>query len=516
MAHQLTSSLSFRRKLLILLILLVFLAALSVLTLQLIARLHYHFGGDAMEAKQYAEAVRRYEKAARGQPRDGRMVKALGEALHALSREKAIQEAFDLERRAANAFGRAAELIPIDAEAHYGLARSLARLEQMQAMLRPADPNPFHPLPAFQRAIELRPNGILYRYALARHLYRTGEIRAFRDTIQELVRIYPPTYQQLKREPFWSEPLEPVAQQGLAQAVDEGIMPRDALMALADILESQGRPREAAAHYTLAMQQSPRDNTPAHHIRLGRLYLQADDMDKAEASFMQGLTESTSRETDLARVLSAFKAQGRAESFVAFFERADRTIPFSLDARLVTAEAMIQTGAFIEARHLLDRLNRQRPTAHAHYLLYRIAEEQKDLDRMEIAIQKATVLAPRESRYHLLFSRVLIRAGKLDMAERAATRAMETADAPSAGLFHHRAMIRRRLNDFQGALADWKSGMSLAPDKAVYHAQAAEVLLQLARFDEALAHAAKAEALEPQNEQYRKRHAQLQEQIKSP
>ena len=496
------------------LILLSTLLALTYLLLQLKARLHYHFGGDAMEAKEYAEAVQHYEKATQGQPKDARMVKALGNALHALSQEKPIQEAYALEKRAMAAFEDAAQLIPIDAEARYGQARSLARLEQMHPFVHPDDAgNPYTPLPAFHKAIELRPNGILYRYALVRYLYRTGDIRNFYSEIQELVRIYPLTYDHLKKEPFWSPPLEPVAEQGLQRAVEAGTMPRAALMALADIHERTGEPLEAVRLYSLALQETPRKN-PSHHIHLGRLLLDAGKPQQAEEAFMLGLTESTSREAYLSRVFSIFKAHNRAGAFPEFFDRADSSIPFSFEARLVTARALMETGALIEARHLLGRLNRRRPTAEAYYLLYTIASKQKDPDRMELAIQKATVLDPRNSRYHHLFSRVLVQAGKLDLAEQAATQALEQADKPSARLLHTRALIRRRQNDLSGALADWNKAMAPPPGKAAYHAYAAEILVQLARLDEALAHAAKATALEPKNARYRKLHMQLQQQLK--
>ena len=497
------------------LILLSSLLALTYLSFQLIARLHYHFGGDAMEAKDYAEAVRHYEKAAQGQPEDARMHKALGEALHALSIEKPVQDAFPLEKRARKTFDKAAHLIPIDAEAHYGLARSSARLEQMHYLLQPnARENPYRPLPHFHRAIELRPNGILYRYALARYLYRIGDIRALHQAVQDLARTYPPTYNHLKKEPFWSAPFEHTVQQGLLQAVEAGTMLREAHTALADLLERNNQPQDAIRHYLLALQQSPRENQPSHHIRLGRFYLQAARQDRAEQAFMQALKKTTHRAKDLERIFSAYQAHDQAGSFIAFFERADHEVPFPLEARLVVARALIETQAYYEARHLLERLNRRRPTAEAHYLLYTIAREQKDLDRMELAIQKATVLDPRNSRYHSLFSRVLRRAGKLEDAEKAATRALEQSDEPKAALLHYRARLRRRLNDPEGALSDWQAALALAPEEAAYHAQAAEVLIQLARFDRALEHAARAASLEP--DKYRERYSTLQEQLKEP
>lgn len=481
------------------------------------ARLHYHFGEGAMEAEDYVEAIHHYETAAKGQPRDARVLKALGEALHALSTEMPIQEAFPLEKRAAKAFEKAARLLPTDAEAFYGLARSTARLDQMNPLLHPDETqSPYNALPAYRKAVDLRPNGILYRYALARYLYRIGDIPNLHQTVQALVQSSPATYAHLKKEAFWSEPLECTVRKGLLQAVESGTSLRQAHMALGDILERNFQPLEAIRHYSLALQQSPRENQPQHYINLGALYLQTAQKDRAEQAFMRALVNSENRTSDLRRVLAAYNDQEQALSFVAFFERADREIPFSLEARLVVAKALISTQAYSEARSLLEQLNLRRPTADAYYLLYLIAKEQKDIGRMELSIQRATVLDPRNSSYHYQFSRVLRRAGKLEDAEKAATRAVDRAEKPSASMLHYRATIRLRLNQLSGALSDWKSAMALAPEKAAYHAHAAEALVQLARFDQALTHAAKAASLEPGNPEYRKRHAELREQLKSP
>ncbi|MGD8386722.1 MAG: hypothetical protein PVG49_06250 [Desulfobacteraceae bacterium] len=468
-----------------------------------------------MEAKEYVGAVLHYEKAAQGQPRDAHMFKALGEALHMLSREEPIKKAFLLEKRAMTAFNRAARLIPIDAEAFYGLGRSTARLEQMHPFLPPGDTkNPYNPLPAFRKAVELRPNGILYRYTLARYLYLIGDIPAFHQAIQALVQSSPGTYSHLKEEPFWSKPMEETVRQGLLQAAESNTMPRNAHMNLAELYERGNQPLEAIHHYALALRKNPRENQPSHRIHLGVLYLQTAQEERAEQSFMRALVESDARTTDLQRIFSTYKTRGRAQSFIAFFDRADREFSFSPEARLVVAKALIETQAYFEARDLLEQLNHRRPTAEAHYLLYQIAREQKDLDRMELAIQKATVLDPRNSRYHYLFSQVLRQAGNLEDAEKAATLAIDRAEKPSASMLNYRASLRRRLNDLTGALEDLNAALALAPEKAAYHASAAEVLIKLARFDQALAHAGKATALEPENAQYRKRHAQLKGQLK--
>ncbi|GAH06322.1 unnamed protein product, partial [marine sediment metagenome] len=78
------------------------------------------------------------------------------------------QEAFHFAKKAEHAYRTATRLNPFDAEAFYGLARETAKLEQLNAYLNSGKGvESYNALPYFQKAISLRPNGILYHYALA-------------------------------------------------------------------------------------------------------------------------------------------------------------------------------------------------------------------------------------------------------------------------------------------------------------------------------------------------------------
>ncbi|MDY7036816.1 MAG: tetratricopeptide repeat protein, partial [Thermodesulfobacteriota bacterium] len=131
-----------------------------------------------------------------------------------------------------------------------------------------------------------------------------------------------------------------------------------------------------------------------------------------------------------------------------------------------------------------------------------------------LAIQKATVLEPGNSSYHLIFSRVLKRLGKLNRAEKEAGLAIKHSARPSASLFNHRAWIKWSKKDYRGALEDWKSAISLSPKAASYYARSAEAHYRLAEWSRAADCYKKAMSLDPKNKKYRKRYKQIIDQYK--
>ncbi len=154
-------------------------------------------------------------------------------------------------------------------------------------------------------------------------------------------------------------------------------------------------------------------------------------------------------------------------------------------------------------------VNQDDPTAEAHYWLARIAEAEKDLDSMELAIQKATVLDPTNSDYHLLFSQALVRMNKLDRAEKEADLAARHLLKQSPWPLNQRGWIRWIKQDYVGALKHWQSAITLAPDIVSFYAQVAEAYCKLGEWARALDHYQKAMDLDPKNENYQKRYNTL-------
>ncbi len=154
------------------LILTILIIAFYPLCLRFISQIHYLKAGNHIRDGNYDTAVNHLEKAIHRQADDPLIWKRLGKAYGNLGKSMLPQEAFHFAKKAEHAYHTATRLNPFDAEAFYGLARETAKLEQLNAYLNSGKSSgSYNAQSYFQKAISLRPNGILYHYALARYLH---------------------------------------------------------------------------------------------------------------------------------------------------------------------------------------------------------------------------------------------------------------------------------------------------------------------------------------------------------
>ena len=480
------------------------------LGLRLISELYYLKGKENLRLDLYGLASANLTKALEFQNTDYRVWNHLGRAYHRLGKLKPAREAFRVAQKSEEAYEEAARLNPLDAEAAFGLAREEARLRGLSAYLQPnANPNPYEASPYFQRAIQLRPNGVGYYYAYTRYLYERGEAEGLLGVIVNLSRIYPPVYGQLKKEPFWSSAAERAVKQGLEKAIEEDMNSREAHLALSTLMAEDKDFAGAIFHYREALNDPRAVESSGDYLHLGGLYLESGQLDEAEDSFFKALSISDNIEGSLNRIHGAYRNTNHPEAMYHLLQRARTDLPSSPRMNIVIARALIDSGSYHEAEQILNQLNRKEPDAEACYWLYRIAEKEQDLDKMERFIQKATIAASTNSQYHLLFSSLLGRLKKLDRAEREAGFAIEHADRPSAGLFGHRASIRWTKKDYQGAIDDWKAAMALQPRSASLCARIAEAYINLGDQSKATEYYQRAAQREPGNKRYREKYDAL-------
>ncbi len=493
------------------LLVILFMAAFYYLGLRLVSQLYFLKGKDYVRTSHFGLAVSRLEKAIRYQDNDYTIWNHLGRAYHKRGQLKPTQEAFVVAQKAKDAYLRAARLNPHDAEAAYGLAREEARLERLYKRLHTdQEDDPYEPIPYFRQAIHLRPNGIGYHYALARYLYQQGETEQLLPVITKMAQIYPPVYAHLKQEPFWSSDVKEALKKGLEQAMEQqGRAVENAHMAFYALLVDEEDWANAISHYQKALALRETDAQSRDYMQLGRLYLENGQLQDAQENFLTALSMSADRERDLEALYNAYRTMGYSEELYAFYERVRRTFPQSAGTDILLARSLIDLEQYHKARQALEALNQKEPHAAARYWLFRIAQKENDWDRMELSIQKATVLEPDSSQYHLLFSQVLTRVKKLDRAEKEAGLAIKHAANPSASLFNHRASIRWTKKDHQGALQDWKSALPLQPQNAALHARIAEAYLMVGELPQATYHYKKALQIEPKNQTYKVKYEAL-------
>ena len=492
------------------LILIVLIIAFYPLRFRIISQIHYLKAGNNIRDGNYDTAVNHLENAIHRQANDSLIWKRLGKAYRNLGISMLPQEAFHFAKKAEHAYLTAISLNPFDAEAFYGLARETAKLEQLNAYLNSGKGSvSYNAQPYFQKAISLRPNGILYHYALARYLHRQKKNSELLEVVSNLTRIYPSVYGSLKKEAFWSPEVNEAAKKGMHLAIKEKNTLRNTHMTLSSLLADEKDWTGAVSHYQTALALQTMDNNSGNFYQLGRLYLENKQFEEAEESFLKGLSKSRAREKDLENLYRFYKVKGYSKELYRFYHRVSKKFALSDRMDILLARSMIDLQNYHQAKQTLMDLNQKEPSAEAYYWLARIAEIKKDWDSMELAIQKATVLDSKNSRYHLIFSQVLKRINKLERSEKAAGMAINHSAKPSSELFNHRAWIRWSRSDFPGAAKDWKVAIHLKPDNAYFYVRAAESYIKSNKWNHAMDYYQKAVNLDPNNANYRKKYDEL-------
>ena len=495
------------------LILLLSIAACYNLSLRLISQLHFHRAKNLFIKGSFSPAADELQKADHYQPGDYRVKRGLAKVYYKLGiSEKRVKGALSHTRKAQDFALQAARLNPLDAESAYELALAKARLEQLYPYTLSADKenNPYRALPYFQDTLRLRPNGVRYHYAFTRYLVRNHSDKELLPAVRTLARIYPPIYSNLKKEAFWSPPLKEAVRQGLEQAIDIGISAKEAHKTLSYLWAQEGKWAEAIHHYQEAIMIKPLNKTENTYFQLGRLHLQNRNLQAAKTSFLKGLALSPNREKQLESLYHVFKNTSYTEEFYDLYKEANQLFSLSAGTSILLARTLMDLKQYYQARRILEDLNAKELSAPACYWLARIAEKEKNWDRMELAIQKATVLEPANIRYRRLFLSVLKRLKKYESVEKELELIIQYSDKPSAGLYSEKAQIKWIKKDYPGAIKDWQTAIRLKPDNAGFYARTAEAWIILGKWSLAVENYQKAVKLDPDNRNYKKRLLELQ------
>ena len=486
--------------------------AMYRLSLRFMGQIHHHGAEALMRAGYHGLALARLNKAVDKIPGDPGVHRSLGQIhlkLGALKRSPGL--AINQARQSQDAYMRAAELNPLDAQAAYGMAKAVNRLDEIKRYGHPETKGvSYDPDPHFKEAIRLRPNGILYRYAYARYLARTGRLDELASTVQKLAYTYPPSYHYIRKEPFWSPPVKEACRKGLEAAIAENVSPRAARLAVSSMLARDREWAAAIEQYKAALTHKAFDNKAGDYVRLGCLYMENGEYDEARSCFFRALSMSRNRDQLMTQLYQLYRRQKQSEKFEAFFREADRTFILPQGAQILLARTLMDLKQNYQARRILSEMVQKRPSAEGYYRLARIAQADKDWDGMELAGQKATVLEPENSTYHLIFSQALKQMKKLERAEKEADLALKYEKKPSPWSLNHRAWIRWARKDYPGSLKDWIKAIGLKSDSASLYAHAAEAHVKLGHVSAALEYYKKAVKLGPGNARYGERMRKIQ------
>ncbi len=486
-------------------IILISLTALYPLTIRLLAQLHVSAADKHITALHYSAALEELKQAAGLQPNDFLIHNELGNVYYKLGiKEQESSNGLQLLDKAKLHFARALVLNPLDARSAYGLARVEIRLEQHEVLAgaRDADGAEAKALPALEKAIELRPASTIYRLTLARYLYLHNEYERLLSEVQSLGRLQPSNLGRMQRESFWSVDARNAFELGVHEALAAGITPRQSLFSLSAMKSEEENWHEAISYRIEGMAIQSALNTAADYIGLGNLYVNAGEPDPALENFFLALGNSTDIEDDIIAIMRSCRKAEDAQTLVNFYLKAHEKFGNSIRMDIAAARFLVELQDLENAKQILLKGVSMHSNAEAYYVLAQIAEKKQDWDEMELAIQKAAMYDPENSRYHLVFSQVLNRLQKYERAENEAGLALKYYDNGSAGLYRYRATLRVRTGDYEGALADLLQAVTVDPGNASFYFQAGDVAEKMGRIDEAAEYFQKAMELAPGNKTY--------------
>ena len=389
---------------------------LYILTIRLIAQVNHLKAQSQMRNGDYPTAIASLEKALDYWQSDDAMWRDLGLAYLELASRKPIDKAYIILRQAQQNYQTAIRLSPLESEGHYGLARSTEALQDLFLLQGNDAPNPYNALPHYQRALQLRPNGVSFHIALCAYLYKNGYNQAFLETLTNLARIYPPAYDTIKTESYWTAASRQAYKQGIEQAIEQEILRNQAHRVMASILEKEGDLDGALHHFSQSIQASQTEPTASQYYNLGRLKLINGFTAEAAQSFLQAMAQHTDKSRLTRSLYSLYRSQHQAVAFIDLFAQLRRHYRLQTPDLLWLARTHIDLQQYDAAQEILAQINAVRPLTEAYYWLAKIAEKQKDWDAMELAIQKATVLEPDNSRYRRIFAKALQRQNKKKQA----------------------------------------------------------------------------------------------------
>ncbi len=495
----------------------VVLALLWLLVQQLVSRFHCQQASVHLSANDLDQARVDLEKA-RGwlgtlsSSNDSKRIDLIEGDLHISQAETARTVTTFLEEmeQAEELFRAVVARDPLDIDGFTGLARATAALEKVYPFVH-KQPFPNGALPVFQQLLALMPTNIYTHTLLTRYYLSRNMTKELNHIIGQSISISPPLYFQLKRQTFYSMAMNEMLKASLQSAVEKGIYLKSALKALADLALQEEDYSAAISYFLQTRPISPYQDNSGYYLQLGGLYLRAEQFAEAAESFAIAL-KTTGRDGRLGEIWRKYSSLKLFREFLSFC-KSIKTEKSSDFLEIVQAKCLMRMGRQELALSHLIRIDSKKYLAESMYLQGKIAESQKDWDTMELRSQRAAVLGPTNSSYHLLFSRALKNQHKWPQAEQAAGDAITSSAKPNPWLYNHRAWIRWSRHDYQGAQQDWQSAIVISPQTAWFYESMARVFEQGGSIKEAIRYLQKAITLQPDEPRFRQKYDMLQKKL---
>jgi tetratricopeptide (TPR) repeat protein len=469
-------------------------------------------GHSYWSQNDYLAAVTHMKKAIELQPKFGRAQKEIGKTYYRLSelaQNMGKSRTWALEAK--SHLLQADRINPYDIDTAYSLALVAFHMEKINKSYGiEIDTAPISAKIYFEKAVRLSPNVAFYRIVFARYLHAHGKTDELMEVVRSITTFYPRAYFDLSKSSYWSQAVREAAKLGLETAVADKISTKNAHEALAALHSEMHHWEEAIYHYQRMLELSRLSVTQAQLIHIGALFLQSGDLSAAKKQFRSALQSSELQNETLSKIFSFFQQENLVEEFIVFHQQMRDELVLYPESDLFVARALLDLKQPDNAIQLLTDLLRQKPSGEGYYLLYQAAELKKDVDSMELAIQKACVLEPDNHLYRQYFFNLLRRLKRFKRLEGEITKVIERSGTPPAYYFDERAQLKMKQNHYLGAISDWQAAIRIDPNIDAYYYNTAEAYMKLGELKTAISYYKKAASVTPDNARYLNKIAELQ------
>lgn len=406
-------------------------------------------------------------------------------------------------------YQKALKLMPLDYTSAAGLASTVAAQHRVYARLYPAKDNIYDAIPAFEKALALRPNGVSIRFTYLDYLQASENRQKLLEEATKLASVYPQAYFRLRQLSYYDTAFNEAVQQGLEKAIEQEVDLRNAYSALSSLHSHQGDVNGAISYYQEMLTVWPDKNADNNYLQYGRLLLKAGHLNRAAVQFILAYSSSKNRDSIIRSIYNEYHRQKEYKAFIDLLAQLQKEATKSSLVDIYLAKSLAQADQVDLAVARLKRIDDQQYNTEKFYILAQIYQTQEDWDKMELAIQRATVLSPENDRYFSLFATALSRQEKYSQAELAMNAAIEKAEKPNRWYYNQRGWIRWSLKNYRGALDDWLQSIVLDPERASFYHHASLAYEKLDNTKQAKIYAEKALERAPTNESYLKHLQQL-------
>ncbi len=477
-------------------------AALYHISMRFISQLYYSKASGFVKKESFGLAANAIKKAIYYQPEDEKLHEKSGEIYLKIAKlYPESEKGLKFLEKSHSSFLTALKLAPIYAQAAYGVAKTEDLLVRWSEISK-REYKKYDPVSYYRLAIKLRPYGIIYNWDYIKFLAFQNKKKELIKAVEHFVFGFPPVYELIKKEYFWSEKVRLACIKGLKRAVTMNIRPKEALSALSKINQEAGNLDKAISFYKKSLQLSPRAISHANYFHIAMLCLMNDNFKDAEKYFSKVLKTSHDRDGDMKKIWEYYDRVNRLSDFILFYRKISKSVSFTHDTDILIARSLIKMGKHDYAEKFLKNLCKDKKSATVYYLLYQIAVREKNYRAMEENIRMAADLAPYQCKYFIILSTVLLGRKKYEKAEAAATKAIKCRKSPDFSFLIHRAKIRWLKGDAKGALADWTDSIKIKPGRADLYSKAAMACRKLGRLKSAERYYKKAMELDPANSVY--------------